>query len=36
MFDNSTKTFKDMLEIMQTILLVAPQRKEKVNFDEFK
>lgn len=24
MFDNSVKTFKDILEIMQTILLVVP------------
>ena len=36
MFDNYVKTFKDILEIIQSILSVFPKKKEKVNFNESK
>ena len=36
MFDNYVKTFKDILEIIPSILSVFPKKKEKVNFNESK
>ena len=33
-FDNYVKTFKDILEIIQSILSVFPKEKEKVNFND--